>query len=183
MDELAGVTIVARDVFISHSRTDADVTQAACVALEDAGMSCWMAPRDILPSQTWSGAIVEAIAACRVFVVALSARGDASIEVVREVELASQRRKPILTWRIEPVTPTGPLEYFLSATQWLDAFGRPLQPRLQELASTVGLLLGRAGVEPSATEPSHQLAEVDLDDFAEPASRVGGFLHRLLKDR
>jgi hypothetical protein len=174
---------VARDVFISHSRTDADVTSAACVALEQAGISCWTAPRDILPSQTWSGAIVEAIGACRVFVVALSERANASTEVVREVELAAQRHKPTLTWRIEAVKPTGPLEYFLSGTQWQDAFARPLQPKLQELVATVGLLLGRAEAQPPPPEPSAQFVEVDLDDFGAPTGRVGGFFQRLLRDR
>lgn len=174
---------MSRDVFISHSTTDADVAKAACEALEEAGITCWLAPRDILPSQTWSGAIVEAIDSCGVLVVVLSARANDSTEVVREVELASRRAKTTLLWRIEPVKPTGSLEFFLSATHWQDAVERPLQPRLQELVVTIGLLLGRAKAEPPVRQPVPHLVEVDPGDFGAPAGRVGGFIHRMLRDR
>ena len=112
-----------REVFLSYSQTDVERVTAACGALERAGITCWMAPRDVLPSQTWSGAIVDAIGACRVVVVALSAKANASAEVLREIELAAKQGKPIVSWRIENVTPSGPLAYFLSATQWQDGFG------------------------------------------------------------
>jgi hypothetical protein len=174
---------LAGEVFISHSRTDADITKAACAALEDAGIPCWVAPRDILPSQTWSSAIVEAIGACRVFVVALSRRSNESIEVVREVELAAQRRKPMVTWRIEDVVPNGALEYFLSATQWQDAIERPLQPRLAELIATVHALLDRDPAMPAPIPPSAEFREVDLDDFGARPGRVSRFVSRLLQDR
>lgn len=108
-----------------------------------------MAPRDILPSQTWSLAIVEASDACGTFVLVLTGRSHASVQVVREVELASQRAKPILTRRLEAVKPTGALEFLLSATQWQDAIQRPLQPQLAELVRTVTLLLGRVQAKPS----------------------------------
>jgi hypothetical protein len=170
-------------VFMSHSRADADITMAACAALEDAGILCWVAPRDILPSQTWSGAIVEAIGACRVFVVALSRRSNESVEVVREVELAAQRRKPMVTWRIEDVVPNGALEYFLSATQWQDAIDRPLQPRLAELTATVHALLDHAPAVPAPTAGATEFRDVDLDDFGARPGRVSRFVSRLLQDR
>jgi hypothetical protein len=153
------------------------------VALEEAGITCWVAPRDILPSQTWSAAIVEAIDACGTFVLVLTGRSNASVQVVREVELASQRAKPILTWRLEAVKPTGALEFFLSATQWQDAIQRPLQPQLQELVRTVTLLLGRAQPKPAPAQPVPTPDDVHPDDFAAPTGPVGGFLHRFFRDR
>jgi hypothetical protein len=38
---------MGRDVFISYAEEDKTVAALACKRLEDVGMSCWMAPRDI----------------------------------------------------------------------------------------------------------------------------------------
>ncbi len=52
------------DVFISHSRHDKAVADAACAALENAGIRCWIAPRNILPGGDWGASIVDAINSC-----------------------------------------------------------------------------------------------------------------------
>ena len=41
---------MALDVFISYSSLDKATADAVCNQLESAGISCWIAPRDILPS-------------------------------------------------------------------------------------------------------------------------------------
>jgi hypothetical protein len=41
---------LAHDVYISYSREDKWAADAACATLEAAGIRCWIAPRDILPS-------------------------------------------------------------------------------------------------------------------------------------
>lgn len=45
-------------IFISYSSKDKNVADALCHYLEERGVPCWIAPRDILPGQTWAGAIV-----------------------------------------------------------------------------------------------------------------------------
>jgi len=37
------------NVFISHSSEDAKVARAICAALENRGLSCWIAGRDVGP--------------------------------------------------------------------------------------------------------------------------------------
>ena len=49
------------DVFISYSHQDKAAADAACSALESAGVRCWIAPRDVAPGADWAGAIVSAI--------------------------------------------------------------------------------------------------------------------------
>ena len=47
---------MAHDVFISHSSHDRAAAEAALAALERAGHSCWIAPRDIVPGAgIWRG--------------------------------------------------------------------------------------------------------------------------------
>ena len=185
MGELAhtnGVPMASCDVFISHSTSDAAVARATCEALEAAGIRCWIAPRDISPGQTWSGAIVEGIDACRVFVLVLSTRANESQEVLREVELASRNRKPLLTVRVENVAPTGGISYFLSATQWLDAFPPPLHPRLGALVTATQHLLGLEVQPPPPPPADEPFVEVDLDDFGRSRGRRSMF-NRLFEDR
>src|SRR5882724_11452316 len=69
------------DVFISYSTRDSETAQALCMALERAGLSCWIAPRNITPGQTWSEAIVDGINDCQVMVLLYTSASNASPHV------------------------------------------------------------------------------------------------------
>jgi TIR domain len=176
---------MAGDVFISHSTKDAGIARAACAEIEGAGIDCWIAPRNIVPGQTWSGAIVKGIDASRVLLVVLSNHANASPDVLREVEQASRKRKRLLALRVDDLAPSDDLDYFLSATHWLDAFPPPLQPHLAELVTVVSVLLG---LEPPAAPPDRgapesEFVEVDLDDFSRSEGRGAGLFDRMFRDR
>jgi TIR domain len=53
------------DVFISYAVRDAASAETVCRAVEDAGIACWIAPRDALAGEIYADAIVEAISAAR----------------------------------------------------------------------------------------------------------------------
>lgn len=55
-------------VFVSYSSKNKNVADALCHYLEEHNIPCWIAPRDILPGQTWAGAIVQAISNCSAMV-------------------------------------------------------------------------------------------------------------------
>lgn len=137
---------MAHDVFISHSAKDKAVADAACARLEQAGYRCWIAPRDV--SGEWAKAIVEAIRGARVFVLIFSREANLSPQVNREVERAVSKGLPIVPLRIEEVTPSDALEYFISNQHWLDALTPPLERHLDRLANTVGMLLSAPPVAP-----------------------------------
>ena len=107
--------------FISYASADATAAAGVCQALEQGGIRCWMAPRDVLPGTFYADAIVGAINASRVLVLVLSQNSVASPHVVREVERASSKQRPIVTFRIDSAALPPGLEYFLSASHWLDA--------------------------------------------------------------
>ena len=142
---------MAHDVFLSYSATDKSVADAVCHGLEEAGIRCWMASRDILPSETWAGAIVNAINNSSVMVLVFSGEANRSAQVLREVERAINKRIPIIPFRIEDVVPTADMEYFLSAPHWLDAMSPPLERNVRRLVETVRTLIRRT--DSTATMP------------------------------
>ena len=56
---------------------------------------------------------------------------------MRELEVAVDSGHPIIPLRIENVSPTGALEYFLSVTHWLDAAQPPLEQHISRLLNRV----------------------------------------------
>jgi hypothetical protein len=140
------------DVFISHSKDDRTVANAAVARLEGRGIRCWIAPRDITPGLDWSAEIVEAIEHARVMVLIYSAKSNASPQIKREVERAVSQGIPVVTFRLEDVPMNKSLEYFISTPHWLDAMSPPLERHLDYLAETVQLLLSRRG--PDASPPA-----------------------------
>jgi hypothetical protein len=173
---------VSQDVFISHSTSDAAVALEVCDALERAAVSCWIAPRNIEPGQSWPEAIVKGLDASRVVVVVLSRASNDSGEVLREVERAAKTQKTIVPVRIDDHDVSGGLAFFLSSTQWFDAVRPPLQPRLDHLAAAVRSILGSAVTPAVALPPKPGPPEVDLDDWRRSGRRRRRFA-RLFDDR
>jgi TolB-like protein/Flp pilus assembly protein TadD len=122
-------------IFISYASQDSTVAHALCAALERAGIVCWIAPRDVRPGDFYADSIVQAINACTVLVLLLSQSAVDSNHVLREVERASAKKRPIIAFRIDAAALPPGLEYFLSASQWIDASGPAPErqfPRLVE---------------------------------------------------
>jgi TolB-like protein len=129
------------DVFVSYASADKTAADSICASLERAGITCWIAPRDVTPGVFYADAIVEAINSSRILIVVLSVNSAGSQHVLREVERASSKRRPLVAFRLDTTPlPTG-LEYFLSASHWLDASGGPIERALPSLADAVRRLL------------------------------------------
>jgi len=126
---------MTQDVFISYSQPDADCAHELVDRLEGAGISCWIAPRDITPSSDWAAEIIDAIAAARTMILVFSVSSNQSPQVRREVERAVHKQISILPFRIEDVLPSKSLEFFLSAQHWMDAFPPPREPHYARLCS------------------------------------------------
>ena len=97
---------MAADVFISHSSTDKQTADAICAFLESKGVSCWIAPRNILPGEEWGDSILRGIHDCRIMVLIFSKAANDSGPVRSEVDRAVNARKVLIPFRIENVPPT-----------------------------------------------------------------------------
>ncbi len=105
------------DIFISYSSHDREQADLLTELLASAGLSVWIDQSGIEVSTSWSKEIVQAIDACRAFVVLLSPNSIESINVIREVSLASEKRKKILPLDLEPVALSEDLQYHLAGIQ------------------------------------------------------------------
>jgi hypothetical protein len=156
---------MARDVFISHSAQDKAVADAICTALENAAISCWVAPRDVRPGRSFPGEITRAIQQSKVMVLVFSSHSNNSEQVLREVQLAVDSHLPIVRFRIEDVPLTDDLRYYLSAPHWLDALTRPVSKHLRRLELAVRELLEQtpegAGAKDAATAAPLPLASTN----------------------
>jgi hypothetical protein len=159
------------DVFISYSKHDKAVADAACTALEAARIRCWIAPRDIVPGEDWGASIVDAIDSCRAMVLIFSGHANESPQIRNEVTRAVSKSVPIIPLRIENIEPTKTLAYYMGAVHWLDALTPPLEAHLKGLTAAVAALLK---IEPPpAGATSERLKEIPIATQTTPVMERG----------
>ncbi len=113
------------DVFISYSSKDQKIAEGACAYLEQQRIRCFVAYRDIPKGIVWANAIDEALTASRMMVVIFSESFNNSEQVDKEIGIASDEHKPILTFRISNDKFKGAKRYHLGNLNWIDAFPNP----------------------------------------------------------
>ncbi|MFI5265102.1 MAG: toll/interleukin-1 receptor domain-containing protein, partial [Candidatus Kapaibacterium sp.] len=105
------------DIFISYSSLDKEKADQLSELLASAGLSVWIDQSGIDVATSWSKEIVQAIDGCKAFVVLLSPNSVGSVNVTREVSLASEQKKKILPLDLEPVDLSEDLRYHLAGIQ------------------------------------------------------------------
>ena len=106
-------------VFISYSTRNSDVANKIRYALEQNGLPCWIAPRNIPPGTVYIDAIADAIRSTKIVVLIYSEFSQASKYVNNEINMAYSHNKPLLSVNIDDSLPKEDMEYFLKVTQWL----------------------------------------------------------------
>ena len=139
---------MSHDVFISYSSIDRSAADAICATLEQRGITCWIAPRNITPGADWSAAIIDAINESSLMVLVMSSHANASRQIHREVERAITKGVTVLPYRVQNVDPDQALEYYIGSLQYLDAYSGPQATHLEMLGDTVSQLLNRGGPQP-----------------------------------
>ena len=128
---------MSKQVFISYSSADRDIARQVCDYLEQGGLTCWIAPRDVVPSAEYAEQLIGAIESARLMLLILSDKSNTSPQVVREVERAVSNGMPILPFRIEDVQLTKSMEYFISSNHWLDACEGEVQNYYPDLLQAI----------------------------------------------
>ena len=130
-------------VFISYSSHDVDVAKSVRDALEQEGLRCWMAPRDLTGGAHWAEGIVDAIRVCDVLVLIFSRHSNQSEYVANEVCLGVGHNCWIIPYRVEEILPAGDLQFFLCRSHWLNAFPEGPERSIDALCRTVRDTLAR----------------------------------------
>src|SRR5437763_7960165 len=146
-----------RDVFISHSAQDKKVSETICASLEQSGIRCWIAPRDVRPGKSFPGEITRAIQQSKVMLLIFSRHSNSSEQVLREVQLAIDCHLPIVRLRIEDIPLSDDLRYYLSTPHWLDALSHPFSKHIPPLTAAIRELLGASSAESNGTSAGTSL--------------------------
>ena len=110
-----------QDVFISHSSVDSKLAYAMCHYLEEKGIRCWIAPRDVQGGTEYAEAIIMGIRSCKIMVVLFNKNANDSIYVKNEVERAFNYKSILIPFKLDQTIPSAALELFLGSVHSLDA--------------------------------------------------------------
>ena len=170
---------MAHEVFISYSTKDKAIADRVCAYLEEKGISCWIAPRNIFGGQDFGAAITEALHGCRIVVLIFSATANASKQIGREIKLAVDHEKTVVPVRLDKVPIADNFAYFLGAAQWLEAPDGLREEHLQRLATTLLSHLSDVEQPVGSTRAAESAATARQERTSgEPQSKRTGRLRR-----
>ena len=124
-------------VFISHSHRDAEASAEILAALEQRGVKCWTAPRDVPPGGSYAEAILTAIENASCFVLVYTENSNVSPHVLREVERALSYGANIIPVRFDGSSVSKSLDYLLATVHWLSVVTEPRSKSIGEVAERI----------------------------------------------
>ena len=113
---------MSAEVFISYAAKDRERVLGLVKRLRDAGVTVWIDQAGIDVATMWSQEIVSAIRGCKVMLLSISPHSTESENVVKELALASERKKPIIPVYLERADIPETMEYQLAGIQRVEYF-------------------------------------------------------------
>jgi hypothetical protein len=132
--------------FVSHSSLDIEIVEEVLDSLEDNGVRCWIAPRDIAIGTSFAKAIVEGIKISKVFIVIFTKNSNLSEQVLREIDRAVHQKKKIFVFKIDDTSMQEAVEYYLCKGQWIDATYGEVSQYYEQLVAEVKVYLVKQGI-------------------------------------
>ena len=113
---------MSAEVFISYAAKDRERVAKLVEGLQQAGVSVWIDMAGIEVAAMWSKEIVSAIRECKALLLSISPQSTESENVVKELALASERKKPIIPIYLEPAEIPETMEYQLAGIQRVEFY-------------------------------------------------------------
>lgn len=108
-----------KKVFISHSSKDKTIADQICNTIENNGIGCWIAPRDIPYGNEWAGEITKALRQASICIFLFSKNSNESKQVAREIQIAIDNEVVIIPIRVDNVEMNDVLTYYLATMHWI----------------------------------------------------------------
>ena len=124
---------MAHDIFISYSTQNIEYAEAVCDKLENNGIECWIAPRNIKTATNYAKEIIDGLDSAKAIVLVFSKDAQESEYVNNEIDTAFSKNKPIVSIKVDDTFPKDQMEFFLKNTQWLDASPSELKQKNKTL--------------------------------------------------
>ena len=147
------------DAFISHASRDYDTVAELVEFLEAQQLKCWLAPRNIPAAAHYGAEIVKGIEQSQVLVLVLTEHSNHSGAVAKEVERAFSKGKKIIPLRLQDITPSEDLEFYISSCQWIDCYDKSARQQawLQLAEQIKQLPQGAQSEMPLTNKPLHSI--------------------------
>lgn len=157
-----------RQVFISYSTKDQLQAEAVRNVIEQNGISCWMAPRDIPGGSNYTKEIPNAIRDCQAFVLMLSQNAQASPWVLKELDRAVNEGKTILPFQLEDITLNDEFNFLLTGAQRYDAYQKKSEALQLLIARIKAIISTDSGTDaPVTEEPAPKKEPTPVISFTE----------------
>ena len=123
--------------FISYSTKDFETVKKIVSALEQNGVKCFYAPRDIEPGTDYATEIVKAIKNLDCVTLIFSNASNTSMYVLREINSAILNNKTVIPFKIDDAMPSESMEFYLGATHWLTAYPTVSDDTIEKLIEAI----------------------------------------------
>jgi hypothetical protein len=107
------------DIFISYSSKDKFIADQLVYHIENAGFTCWIAPRNIEGGAEYSEVIENAILQCKIFLLVFSENSANSSWVKSELNIAFSESKYLIPYKIDATLLKGTMRLLLNDKHWI----------------------------------------------------------------
>jgi hypothetical protein len=140
---------MATDVFVGYCDPEAtrDLAYRLCAHLEQRGLRCWIAPRDLEAGPGYFERKLDAVSASRLFVALITSRIRSAVELATEVKNAERRAVPVLAVQLTPNLPSDPLTTATKrrTSDWLDVSVLAADDQIARITERVEQILKMRG--------------------------------------
>lgn len=152
---------MSAEVFVSYARTDRERVVELVERMRSAGIGVWVDEGGIHGASLWGQEIVDAIDASKVMVLMISDSSITSDNVVKELSIASEEKKPILPVYLQRSQLPKSMRYQLAGIQHIEFF----EGQEDEAFQSMLVSLSRLGVSAGETETKQDPPpEIVLED-------------------
>ena len=174
---------MSAEVFVSYARTDRERVMELVERMRSAGIGVWVDEGGIHGASLWGQEIVDAIDASKVMVLMISDSSITSDNVVKELSIASEEKKPILPVYLQRSQLPKSMRYQLAGIQHIEFFEGQEDEAFQSMLvslSRLGVSAGGAEAKPDSTSETVLEGQSTATNAPVSTGRKGGLVTALL---
>ena len=154
--------------FISFSNKDEEVAHRVYDALILRGIDCWISTRNIPTGANYQEEIVRAIKTASVMVLIFSENANSSLEIPKEIALASQNHLVLMPLKIDETEAVNGFEYNLATSQWI-ALYQDFDKNIEDVGTTIKMIMERsdlfASLVQEAVDSGEDIYKLHVKDY------------------
>jgi len=144
---------MSAEVFVSYARTDRERVMELVERMRSAGIGVWVDEGGIHGASLWGQEIVDAIDVSKVMILMISDSSITSDNVVKELSIASEDKKPILPVYLHRSEIPKSMRYQLAGIQHIEFFEGQEDEAFQSMLVSLSRLGVSAGGEQAKQDP------------------------------